>query len=206
MLRLATDIGGTFTDLVGFDEETGAVIDRQGIDDAGRPAARACWTRSPPRRLARGRRRAVHGTTVVINALTERRGRKYGAGDDAWLPRRARDRPRKPAGHVQPRARASRRRSFPRRHRFEVRERVDRRGERAPAARLDDLERGRRRRAGVTASRRSPSASCTPTPHPAHEQAVRERSRAALPGRRRDDLVARSPGNGASTSAPAPPC
>ena len=71
-LRVAVDICGTFTDLVHLDEETGAV----GL-------AKAATT---PRAFEEGVMDAVgqtalhdvvflaHGTTVVINALTERKG------------------------------------------------------------------------------------------------------------------------------------
>ena len=76
MGRLATDIGGTFTDLVYFDEETGAlsvakalstpddltrgVLDT--IDQAGLDADAVDYF--------------VHGGTTVINAITERTGAK----------------------------------------------------------------------------------------------------------------------------------
>jgi N-methylhydantoinase A len=73
-MKLATDIGGTFTDLVYLDEETGAL----GLAKAS----------STPPGFAKGIMDAiaksgldpkavehfVHGTTVVINALTERKG------------------------------------------------------------------------------------------------------------------------------------
>jgi len=73
---IATDIGGTFTDLVAFDEVTGAIT-----------VAKALTT---PSELARGVLDAVavadmslsevenfvHGCTVVINAITERKGVK----------------------------------------------------------------------------------------------------------------------------------
>ena len=57
----------------------------------------------------------VHGTTVVINALTERKGARTALVTTARLPRRARDRPRQPPGHVQPRLAASRAPFVPRR-------------------------------------------------------------------------------------------
>ncbi|MFM8592979.1 MAG: hydantoinase/oxoprolinase N-terminal domain-containing protein, partial [Chloroflexota bacterium] len=75
-MRLATDIGGTFTDLVYLDDATGEIglakasstppAFGDGIMDALRksgisPAAVDHF---------------VHGTTVVINALTERKGAK----------------------------------------------------------------------------------------------------------------------------------
>src|SRR5262245_51852219 len=75
-MKLATDIGGTFTDLVYLDEETGEL----GLAKAS----------STPPGFAKGIMDAiaksgldptgvehvVHGTTVVINALTERKGAK----------------------------------------------------------------------------------------------------------------------------------
>jgi N-methylhydantoinase A len=73
-LRVATDVGGTFTDLVSFDEETKTVS-----------AAKASTT---PAEFSAGVLNAVdagevdlaevgvfvHGCTVVINAITERKG------------------------------------------------------------------------------------------------------------------------------------
>jgi N-methylhydantoinase A len=77
-MRVATDVGGTFTDLVYFDEETG----RSGTVKVDT---------TPPdfeRGVIDGLRKSgldtseielfAHGTTVVINALTERRGAKTG--------------------------------------------------------------------------------------------------------------------------------
>lgn len=75
-IRLATDIGGTFTDLVAFDEATGQVT-------LGKAS-------STPRDFSQGVIDAVdvsgvelakvgyfaHGCTVVINAITERSGVK----------------------------------------------------------------------------------------------------------------------------------
>jgi len=73
-LRVAVDIGGTFTDLVVFDEATGQIVEAKasttpvdfsrGVIDAivaGGIAPAAIAT-------------LVHGTTVVINAITQRRG------------------------------------------------------------------------------------------------------------------------------------
>ncbi len=77
-MRIASDIGGTFTDLVFIDEDTGTTgsvkssttPDRfetgvmQTLDKAGCKAADVIYF--------------VHGSTVVINALTERKGEKTG--------------------------------------------------------------------------------------------------------------------------------
>src|SRR5437879_54761 len=73
-IRMATDIGGTFTDLVALDEESGKITlakapstpprSHRGLADAiGKSAL-------DPRAVTF----FVHGTTVVINALTERKG------------------------------------------------------------------------------------------------------------------------------------
>ena len=79
--RAATDVGGTFTDLVSFETECG-----------WQPARGHRQVRHHPAQLRRGRaeragqgrdrpggsRLLAHGTTVVINALTERKGVKVG--------------------------------------------------------------------------------------------------------------------------------
>lgn len=77
-MRVATDIGGTFTDLVYLDEQTGEVgtakvdttppdFERGAIDVVHKagldPTAVQFF---------------VHGTTVIINAITERKGAKTG--------------------------------------------------------------------------------------------------------------------------------
>ena len=80
--RVATDVGGTFTDLVRFDVDS----------DTGRTRVTTAKTATTPPDFERGvldllRREGVlladidflaHGTTVVINALTERTGAKVG--------------------------------------------------------------------------------------------------------------------------------
>ena len=74
MGRLAVDIGGTFTDLVHFDEESGSLEAEKSL--------------STPRDLTQGVLNTidlsgieprdvsffVHGGTTVINAITERKG------------------------------------------------------------------------------------------------------------------------------------
>lgn len=80
-LRVATDVGGTFTDLVTF-----------SIDADGRQVIRTAKADTTPPNFERGVLDVMakagiapsdvaffaHGTTVVINALTERRGVKTG--------------------------------------------------------------------------------------------------------------------------------
>jgi N-methylhydantoinase A len=73
-IQVAVDIGGTFTDLVALDTASGQVI-RAKADTTGRQPARgvlAALERSgvTPQQVGT----FVHGTTVVINAITERSG------------------------------------------------------------------------------------------------------------------------------------
>ena len=137
--RVATDIGGTFTDLVELDEESGKLS-----------FAKSSTT---PRDLAQGvmdviDRGAVelgnvtafaHGTTVVINTLTERTGAKTGLvttrgfRDILQIARGNRPDmynlvPQKLAPFV------------PRRYRYEVTERVDRHGTVLEPLALDELD------------------------------------------------------------------
>lgn len=75
-MRVATDIGGTFTDLVYLDEQTGQIgvakasttpaNFAQGVIDTLRKSA----VKVPETTFF------VHGSTVIINALTERKGAK----------------------------------------------------------------------------------------------------------------------------------
>jgi N-methylhydantoinase A len=77
-MRVATDIGGTFTDLVYLDEETGAV----GVTKS--PSTPANFAEGVINTLLKAQLEAgetgffVHGSTVIINALTERKGVKTG--------------------------------------------------------------------------------------------------------------------------------
>jgi N-methylhydantoinase A len=75
-IRVAVDIGGTFTDFVSLDEETGTIIEEKahttpenfavGVIDAVKKSGISLSEVSY----------FVHGTTVVINAVTERKGAK----------------------------------------------------------------------------------------------------------------------------------
>ena len=79
-IRVATDVGGTFTDLVYFetDDETGA----QSIRTAKVHTTPPNFEEGVLNVLAKGKVDVsavaffAHGTTVVINALTERKGVK----------------------------------------------------------------------------------------------------------------------------------
>lgn len=78
MIRLATDVGGTFTDLVGYDERTGELFTAKSlttVDDqsVGVLAAIAMSEQRDGLR-ARDVTFFAHGGTTVINAITERKG------------------------------------------------------------------------------------------------------------------------------------
>jgi N-methylhydantoinase A len=78
--RIGIDVGGTFTDLIFFDEETGAVTVGKGpsnpeaVDQAVRGVLAANIGADATARA----RYFMHGTTVGLNALLERKGAKVG--------------------------------------------------------------------------------------------------------------------------------
>jgi N-methylhydantoinase A len=178
-LRVATDIGGTFTDVVAFDEETGVLgVGKALTTPPDLPQGLVDAIAAADVRL-RDVSELVHGTTVVINALTERRGARTalvttkGFRDVLEIGRG--NRPdmynlvsRKPLPFV------------PRRHRFEVRERVDRRGNVLVPLEISDVEPivAACRRDGIDAV-----AVCLlhSYAHRQHEEEVRAALRAALP-------------------------
>ncbi|ADU52025.1 5-oxoprolinase (ATP-hydrolyzing) [Thermaerobacter marianensis DSM 12885] len=78
MWRVATDVGGTFTDLVAVNGETGEVV------TAKAPSTPPDFGQGTLEVVARSGidlasvATFVHGTTVVINAITQRRGARVG--------------------------------------------------------------------------------------------------------------------------------
>ncbi|MBK0329738.1 hydantoinase/oxoprolinase family protein [Rhodobacteraceae bacterium F11138] len=78
MIRLATDVGGTFTDLLGYDEQTGQVYSAKSlttIDDQSRGVVDTIDAARTSDGLEPGQVGFfVHGGTTVINAITERKG------------------------------------------------------------------------------------------------------------------------------------
>lgn len=78
--RIGVDIGGTFTDLVFYEEQSGAVVVAKVPTTPQRPesgcisAVRA----SVPNEILRRATYFLHGTTVGLNALLERKGAKLG--------------------------------------------------------------------------------------------------------------------------------
>jgi N-methylhydantoinase A len=123
---IGVDVGGTFTDLVLLDEETGAV----GVakvpttpDDLARGFLHALEVAGcAPDRLAI----VIHGTTIGTNALLERKGAlcglitTQGFRDSLELGRRTRPQPYGLTGSFEP--------LISREHRLEVAERIDAEG------------------------------------------------------------------------------
>ncbi len=72
--RVAVDIGGTFTDLVTLDEETGAVGVAKTSTTPGRYEDGVMEAIGQDELELDGVSFLAHGTTVIINALTERTG------------------------------------------------------------------------------------------------------------------------------------
>ena len=82
MKRVGVDVGGTFTDLIDVDDETGQGARPQGADHARRPVAghrgRAS-ARSRPRPAAPSDLDQVfHGTTIATNIVIEHNGARWG--------------------------------------------------------------------------------------------------------------------------------
>ena len=81
-LRLGVDIGGTFTDFALFDESTRALATHKQLTTPADPSA--CVLEGIDRLLAReGRnvselRAVIHGTTLITNAVIERKGARTG--------------------------------------------------------------------------------------------------------------------------------
>ena len=99
--RAAVDIGGTFTDLVAVGSGRELVFGKA-------PTTPAALEEGVMRTLAHAGVGTsslslfVHGTTVVVNSITERRGARTALITNPRIPRRARDRPGQPTGPVQP--------------------------------------------------------------------------------------------------------
>jgi N-methylhydantoinase A len=78
MIRLATDVGGTFTDLVGYDERSGELFTAKSLTTVKNQSRGVLNAISQAEDKGGLRTRDVtffaHGGTTVINAITERKG------------------------------------------------------------------------------------------------------------------------------------
>src|SRR5205807_135297 len=77
-MRIASDIGGTFTDLAYHDERTGELGLAKASTTPDDLARGVLETIERARVDAAGTEFFVHGSTVIINALTERTGARTG--------------------------------------------------------------------------------------------------------------------------------
>ena len=198
MGRLATDIGGTFTDLVYFDEKTGDLKIAKSLTTPKDLLRESSTPSSKARSQGSEVGFFVHGGTTVINAITERKGVKTALVTTAGF----RDvleiaRGNRPDLYN---LRFVKETAFvPRALRFEVRERVDAKGRV-----LQPLRSGRPGAVADACRRERVEAIAVLFLHsyvaPAHEIACAEQLRKRLPG-----IPVTAPtklrGNGASTSA-----
>ena len=208
-IRAATDVGGTFTDLVYFSTDPATGV--QEIVTAKSDTTPPDFERGVMNVLAKSGVSLAeiaflaHGTTARDQRADRAQGREDRADHDRGLPRLARDRARQPAGLLQP----------PLREAAAVRASLPAPRGAGPAVARRRRARAARPRAGCRrssttsaprASRRSRSACSTPTPTPSHERAVLERVRELWPevsvGRLAPDHAA----SGASTSGRARRC
>ena len=126
--RVAVDIGGTFTDFVGLDEASGGIVLGKALTTPANFADGVIRTIHDSGIDPHDIRQFVHGTTVVINALTERHGAKTAllttqGFRDVLEIQRANRRDMYNLFYQKPKP------FVPRRFRFEVEERVNYQGE-----------------------------------------------------------------------------
>lgn len=76
--RIGIDIGGAFTDLVAYDEDTGKVIWVKGETTPADPSIGVLNTIKKSNLDLSKSRLIVHGQTLVINTIIERKGAKVG--------------------------------------------------------------------------------------------------------------------------------
>src|SRR5436190_1318426 len=77
MIRVATDVGGTFTDLISYDDSNGAVVFSKSlttVTDQSIGVLDAIGMAEQSGLGVDGIGFFVHGGTTVINAITERKG------------------------------------------------------------------------------------------------------------------------------------
>ena len=143
MIRVATDVGGTFTDLISYDDASGAVVFSKSlttVEDQSIGVLDAIAMAEQSGLSVDGIGFFVHGGTTVINAITERKGVKTalvttaGFRDVLEIGRGNRPdlynlRTRTPAPFV------------PRHLRFEARERMSARGQVLQALDAEDVAR-----------------------------------------------------------------
>ena len=77
-LRIGVDIGGTFTDLVAFDEATGTVVNAKALSTPSGLLDGVLRCADQAGIALADCRLTIHGTTIGINALLEGKGARTG--------------------------------------------------------------------------------------------------------------------------------
>src|SRR6266571_9544699 len=90
--RLAADIGGTFTDIVAFDEKTGRLLLGKALSTPARLVDGISNGMEKAGARFAGAEAFLHGSTIAINTMLERTGAKNRPPHHRGLPRRLRDR------------------------------------------------------------------------------------------------------------------
>ena len=179
-VRLAADIGGTFTDIAVFDDRTGKLIFGKALSTPGRlvDGISAGVEKAGSDYGAAGL--FLHGSTVAINTVLERTGARTALIITRGLSRHLRDRPHQPAGRLQsvlPEARAAGRAGAALR---------GRRSGCSPTARSTGRSTRPRSRGWASGcassgSRPAPSCSSIATPSPSTRRAPRRSWRPTIP-------------------------
>ena len=100
-LSVAVDIGGTFTDLVAFDERSGQVLQAKSLTTP-HELSQGVWDCLRKAGIApRDAENFVHGSTVAINIAIEEKGAKTALVVTKRHARRLQDRPPEPTRGVQ---------------------------------------------------------------------------------------------------------
>ncbi len=139
MKRIATDIGGTFTDLVTFDEKDGGVEIYKSLTTPDDPSIGLLNTLKLSGLHPETASTFIHGNTTVINAITERKGVRTALVTTAGF----RDLTEIARGNRPDlyNLRFYKEVPFvPRKYRFEVRERISSTGEVLEKINISDLE------------------------------------------------------------------
>ena len=78
MIAVAIDIGGTFTDLIGFDDRAGRFVDAKSLTTPADLVQGIIDCLQKSGLVAGGIDELIHGSTIAINTLIERTGAKTG--------------------------------------------------------------------------------------------------------------------------------
>ena len=102
--RIGVDVGGTFTDLIAYDPESGRIVSAKWPSTVEAPEAAVIESvaRAVSEEDLAATEYFLHGTTVGLNALLQRSGARVGLLATVGISGRARDPSRQPRGDAQP--------------------------------------------------------------------------------------------------------